>query len=140
MSADRDPTPGELRVMLEHITRVLETMQAQMATREFVNLKFDSYNERITRVERDLKDSDIDNAKSVTELKKDVASQIRESDIERQSMSADIHSRIDDIIEDQKTQRRTLDGQRHSKNQAIGIAILGAVLSIVVGIVTNIFV
>jgi hypothetical protein len=140
MSADRDPTPGELRVMLEHITRVLETMQAQMATREFVNLKFDSYNERITRLERDLKDSDIDNAKSVMELKKDVASQIRESDIERQSMSADIHSRIDDIIEDQKTQRRTLDGQRHSKNQAIGIAVLGAVLSIVVGIVTNIFV
>ena len=140
MSPDRDPTPGELRVMLEHITRVLETMQAQMATREFVNLKFDSYNERITRLERDLKDSDIDNAKSVTELKKDVASQIRESDIERQSMSADIHSRIDDIIEDQKTQRRTIDGQRHSKNQAIGIAVLGAVLSIVVGIVTNIFV
>jgi hypothetical protein len=140
MSPDRDPTPGELRVMLEHITRVLETMQAQMATREFVNLKFDSYNERITRLERDLKDSDIDNAKSVTELKKDVASQIRESDIERQSMSADIHSRIDDIIEDQKTQRRTLDGQRHSKNQAIGIAVLGAVLSIIVGIVTNIFV
>ena len=140
MSADRDPTPGELRVMLEHITRVLETMQAQMATREFVNLKFDSYNERITRLERDLKDSDIDNAKSVMELKKDVASQIRESGIEHQSMSADIHSRIDDIIEDQKTQRRTLDGQRHSKNQAIGIAVLGAVLSILVGIVTNIFV
>ena len=140
MSPDRDPTPGELRVMLEHITRVLETMQAQMATREFVNLKFDSYNERITRLERDLKDSDIDNAKSVTELKKDVASQIRESDIERQSMSSDIHSRIDDIIEDQKTQRRTIDGQRNSKNQAIGIAILGAVLSVIVGIITNIFV
>lgn len=123
---DRDPTPGELRIMFGNIMDSLRDVKETMATKEFVNAKFDSYNDRVARLESDLKEAILASAAARAKI---------EADLEAKIAIVDKH--FLDIEEAQKEQEHDIKNQRASRNQAIFIAIFGAALSIITVIISS---
>ena len=133
---DRDPTAGELRIMFENIMTALRDVKETMATKEFVNAKFDSHNERMTRLEEDVKIWVLDSTRVTADLKSDLLDRIRESNQEGEAEHKEINSRIDEI----ELAKSELDKQRRARNVAITLAIVGASLSLVVSIASAIII
>lgn len=117
---DRDPTPGELRIMFGNIMDSLRDVKETMATKEFVNAKFDSYNDRVARLENDVKEAILASAAARAKI---------EADLEAKIALVDKH--FADIEKAQQAQEHDIKTQRASRNQAIFIAILSAALSII---------
>ena len=117
---DRDPTPGELRIMFGNIMDSLRDVKETMATKEFVNAKFDSYNDRVARLENDVKEAIAASAAARAKI---------EADLEAKITLVDQH--FLDIEKEQKEQENDIKKQRASRNQAIFIAIFGAALSLI---------
>ena len=128
---DRDPTPGELRIMFENIMNALRDVKDTMATKEFVNAKFDSHNERMTRLEEDVKIWVIDSTKLHADLKADLIDRIRESNNEGIEEHKELHERIDAIL----TEKSELEKNKRGRTVAITLALIGAGLSLLVSII-----
>jgi hypothetical protein len=105
------PTPRELHIMFSNIIDSLKDVKDTMATKEFVNIKFDSYNDRIAG------DQNLN-----VEIDKSV------------KVVAD---RIDQLEADLKEQEKVIKAQRNGRAQAITFAILGAILSVVGSVVAS---
>ena len=133
---DRDPTAGELRIMFENIMTALRDVKETMATKEFVNAKFDSHNERRTRLEEDVKIWVLDSTRVTADLKSDLLDRIRESNQEGEAEHKEINSRIDEI----EIAKSELDKQRRARNVAITLSVVGASLSLVVSIASAIII
>jgi hypothetical protein len=133
---DRDPTAGELRIMFENIMTALRDVKETMATKEFVNAKFDSHNERMTRLEEDVKIWVLDSTRVTADLKSDLLDRIRESNQEGEAEHKEINSRIDEI----EIAKSELDKQRRARNVAITLSVVGASLSLVVSIASAIII
>lgn len=128
---DRDPTPGELRIMFENIMNALRDVKDTMATKEFVNAKFDSHNERMTRLEEDVKIWVIDSTKLHADLKADLIDRIRESNNEGIEEHKELHERIDAIL----AEKSELEKNKRGRTVAITLALIGAGLSLLVSII-----
>lgn len=128
---DRDPTPGELRIMFENIMNALRDVKDTMATKEFVNAKFDSHNERMTRLEEDVKIWVIDSTKLHADLKADLIERIRESNNEGIEEHKELHERIDAIL----AEKNELEKNKRGRTVAITLALIGAGLSLLVSII-----
>ena len=133
---DRDPTPGELRIMFENIMSALRDVKDTMATKEFVNTKFDSYNDRMTRLEEDVKIWILDSTKSMADLKADLLDRIRESKREGDEEHKEINQRIDEI----ELAKSDNDKQKRSRTIAITLSVIGAGLSLMVSIISAIII
>lgn len=131
-----EPTPGQTGVILQSIYDTLQEVKSTMATREFVDTKFGTFNDRVTRLEGDMKKLSDDNARNTRELKNMITDRINQVIADFDEESAEINRRIDDIIED-KTETSK---QRRTRNIGIFMAVLGATLSLIVSIASAIII
>jgi hypothetical protein len=129
---DRDPTPGELRIMFETIMSSLREVKETMATKEFVNAKFDTYNERMGRLESDLKKWELESSKSQSNLRQELLNNIRDHKQDNTEEHADLHTRINEI----EAAKLELDKHKRSRTLAITLSMVGAGLSLLVSIIS----
>jgi len=134
---DRDPTPGELRIMFSNIIDSLRDVKDTMATKEFVNTKFDSYNDRVSRTEADVKDWIRTSTAAHVKLEADRISGDTALGVEIKDSVKVALDRIDSLEADLKEQEKTLKAQRNGRAQAVTIAILGSILSVVGSIIAS---
>lgn len=138
---DRDPTNGELQLQLNYMTTLIEKMGNEMATKEFVNQKFEANNERVARVERDVKEWIQTSTAAHVQL--DQESQKRDENLRHEldkrvgALDSQVNGRIDAIEAEQKSQEQALKAQRNGRAQAITVAIVGALLSVIGSIVAS---
>jgi hypothetical protein len=133
---DRDPTAGELRIMFENIMAALRDVKETMATKEFVNTKFDNYNERMVRLEEDVRVW-ISNATTANaEIKEDTHRRIDEVKADLVSETDELHKRIDEIVSEKTDSEKS----KKARTVAITLAIVGAGLSLAVSIVSAIII
>jgi len=129
---DRDPTPGELRIMFETIMSSLREVKETMATKEFVNAKFDTYNERMGRLESDLKKWEVESSKNQSALRQEMLNSIRDYKEENIAEHVELHARIDNI----ESAKLEIEKQKRSRTVAITLSMIGAGLSLLVSIIS----
>lgn len=134
---DRDPTPGELRIMFNNILDNIRDVKETMATKDFVNGRFETYNDRLTRVETDLRNQSTSSSAEHVRLTKDIEAQEELLRSELEKVRDLINGRVDAIEAEQKQQEQALRAQRNGRAQAVAIAVLGSILSIVGSVVAS---
>lgn len=131
-----EPTPGQTGVILQNIYDTLQEVKSTMATREFVDTKFGTFNDRVTRLEGDMKKLSDDHARGTRELKNMITDRINQVIADFDEESAELNRRIDEILEDKEEDAK----QRKTRSIGIIMAILGAGLSLIVSIVSAIII
>jgi len=131
-----EPTPGQTGVILQSIYDTLQEVKSTMATREFVDTKFGTFNDRVTRLENDMKKLGEEQARNTRELKTMITDRINQVIADFDEESAELNRRIDEIIEDKEENAK----QRKTRSVGIIMAILGAGLSLIVSIVSAIII
>lgn len=134
---ERDPTSGELAIKLDNITTMLRDMRDAMATKEFVNTKFDAYNDRVGRLEGDVKEWVDTSTKAHTSLEAESKSRHGAAEALARNLHTEVNSRIDALEGEQKEQEKTIKAQRNGRAQAITISVLGALLALIGSVVAN---
>lgn len=111
--SERDPTPGELRVMLENLEKILTRLEGNVATKEFVDAKFDAYSERTVRLEDDLKqwirtstEAHVDLANKIQSLEKQTESEIEVVENQAKHAVQDLEARINTKFEKMESEQR----------------------------------
>lgn len=134
---DRDPTLGELRIMFSNIMDSLRDVRDTMATKEFVNTKFDAYNDRVNRLEADFKEW---RDTSIAEHVRIDAESNAQNDKIRDEIARQVgtvQGNLNTVVEEQKAQQEALKSQRNGRAQAVTIAILGSILSVVGSVIAS---
>ena len=131
-----EPTPGQTGVILQNIYDTLREVKSTMATREFVDTKFGTFNDRVTRLEGDMKKLSDDHARGNRELKNMITDRINQVIADFDEESAELNRRIDEILEDKEEDAK----QRKTRSIGIIMAILGAGLSLIVSIASAIII
>lgn len=140
MAAD-DPTPGELRIMIGNVLSLLGDIREQMATKEFVNAKFDAFRDRMNRLEQDHKDWVRTSTEAHVALDRDSKARHAETETDLKALELKVFAaldkqkttlaaRIDGITDEQKAGERELKQVRNGRVTqwiGIGLAWLGTV-------------
>lgn len=136
MEVPSEPTPGETKLVLDSILETLRDVKSDMATKEFVSNKFTVFNDRVERIETDMKKLSADTVRATDELKVMITDRINQviSDFDEEQL--ELHKRIDDIV----MTKEEMDKQRRARSVGVYMAILGAGLSLLVSIATAIIV
>lgn len=129
---DRDPTPGELRIMFSNIIDALREVKDTMATKEFVNAKFEGSSDRITRVEADLKELSRLTAEAHVELDRDSKERHAESKASFAAMEISHMSRVDLIEGQQKEDQTEIKQVRNGRMNLLIVAALSIVGNLIV--------
>ena len=148
---DRDPTPGEINVRLDGILEMLREMRDTIATKEFVNAKFDGYNDRVSRLESDQKewaavstaahveldkDSKARHAETLAEVKALEARVLAHRDKDKAETAAHLKEQSDRQFQIEQAQKQT----RSNRVLQWSLLAVGAVLSVVTPIVVSILI
>lgn len=131
-----EPTPGQTGVILQSIYETLQDVKKNMATREFVDTKFGSFNDRVTRLEDDVKRLGEEQTRNTQELKDMITDRVNQVIADFDEEKDELNRRIDDIIGD----KAEIEKSRKSRTVGVYMAILGAGLSLLVSIATAIIV
>lgn len=134
---DRDLTTGELAIMLENVLAAIKDLKDSVATKEFVNAKFDSYNDRVARLEDDVKEMGKTSTAAHVKLDADSQARVDEAHTYTDKQVNVISSRLDALEAEQREQEKTLKAQRNQRAQGVTIAIIGSILSIVGSVVAT---
>jgi len=135
--ADRDPTTGELAVLLNQILAQLK----DVATKEFVETKFGAFNDRVARLERDQQEWTKTSTAAHVELDKDSKARHQETESEIDKLKLELHARIDKvktefqtsvqaIVSEQREDQKEIKSVRNGRITSwigIGIAWIGTV-------------
>lgn len=136
MEVPSEPTPGETKLVLDSILETLRDVKSDMATKEFVSSKFTVFNDRVDRIETDMKKLSENTAKATDELKVMITDRINQVIADFDEEQLELHKRIDDIV----LTKEEMDKQRRARSVGVYMAILGAGLSLLVSIATAIIV
>jgi hypothetical protein len=101
-----DPTPGELRIMFDNLLKGIDDIGNRMATKEFVNAKFDAFLDRVKRVEDDLKDWTRVSTEAHVSLDKDSKARHAETQTELDALEVKINTRVDKIVDEQRASEK----------------------------------
>lgn len=112
-------------------------MREAMATKEFVNTKFDAYNDRVGRLEADVKEASQISTAAHVSLEAESKSRHGAAEALARNLHTEVNSRIDALEGEQKAQEQTIKAQRNGRAQAITISLLGAFLAVVGSIVAS---
>lgn len=137
-----DPTPGELRIMFDNLLTVLGDIRSQMATKEFVNAKFDAFHDRVSRLEQDQKDWTRVSTEAHVALDRDSKARHAETQADLEALDVKVHARIDkvknelqqqvkSITDDQKADQKEIKQVRNGRVTAwigIGLTWLGGLV------------
>jgi len=150
-----DPTLGELRILIEGLSKSMdeaqrtalrsandtakafENLQDRYITREYFDTKMETYTDRITRVESDVKALALESASARSVIQQDMKEEraaIRQLVDERVNA---VQGNLDELEREQKNQDAALKAQKNVRVQAIAFAILGTILSIVASIIST---
>lgn len=132
MKVPDSPTPGETKLVLDSILETLRQVKSEMATKDFVDTKFGSFNDRVQRIEQDVKKIHENSTRSTQELKNMITERINQVIADFDEESELLNSRIDDIIEG----REETEKQRRARIVTIYMAVFGAILSLIVSLTT----
>ena len=131
-----EPTPGQTGIILQNIYETLQEVKKTMATRDFVDGKFGSFNDRVTRLEDDMKKLGEDHTKNTQELKDMITDRVNQVIADFDEEKDELNRRIDDII----ITKQEVEKQRKSRTIAVYMAVFGAGLSLIVSVVTALIV
>lgn len=131
-----EPTPGQTGIILQNIYETLQEVKKTMATRDFVDGKFGSFNDRVTRVEDDLKRLGEAQTENTAELKGMITDRINQVVADFDEEKQELHRRIDDIV----ISKQEAEKQRRARTVSVYLAVFGAALSLVVSVVTALIV
>jgi septal ring factor EnvC (AmiA/AmiB activator) len=131
-----EPTPGQTGVILQSIYDTLQDVKKNMATREFVDTKFGSFNDRVTRLEDDVKKLGEEQNKNTQELKDMITDRVNQVIADFDEEKSELNRRIDDII----GERSELEKSKRARNISITLAIIAASLSLIVSVVSAVIV
>lgn len=134
---DRDLTTGELAIMLDNILAAVKDLKDTVATKEFVNAKFDSQNDRVSRLENDVKDWTKTSTAAHVKLDSDSQARLEEAHTYADKQIANVSARVDALEAEQHAQEQTLKQQRNQRAQAITIAVIGSILSVVGSVIAT---
>ena len=137
-----DPTPGELRIMFDNMLTMLGDIRAQMATKEFVNAKFDAFHDRVSRLKQDQKDWTRVSTEAHVALDRDSKARHAETQADLEALDVKVHARIDkvknelqqqvkSITDDQKADQKEIKQVRNGRVTAwigIGLTWLGGLV------------
>lgn len=131
-----EPTPGQTGIILQNIYDTLQDVKKNMATREFVDTKFGSFNDRVTRLEDDVKKLGEEQTRGTQELKDMITDRVNQVIADFDEEKAELNKRIDDILGDKE------EGEKSRKARTVGVymAILGAGLSLIISIASAIII
>lgn len=132
MKVPDSPTPGETKLVLDSILETLREVKSGMATKDFVDSKFSTFNDRVHRIETDVKKIHQDSERSTQELKNMITERINQVIADFDEESELINSRIDQIVETRE------ENEKDKKSRVIYMymAIFGAILSLIVSVTT----
>lgn len=131
-----EPTPGQTGIILQNIYDTLQEVKQGMATKDFVDGKFGSFNDRVTRIEDDVRKLGEEQTKNTQELKDMITDRVNQVIADFDEEKAELNRRIDDII----VSKQDTEKQRKARTIGIYMAVLGAGLSLLVSIATAIIV
>lgn len=132
MQVPDSPTPGETKLVLDTILETLREVKSKMATKDFVDSKFTSFNDRVDRIETDVKKIHQDSTRSTGELKKMITERINQVIADFDEESVIINTRIDQIIESKEETEK----EKKARIIYVYMAVFGAVLSLIVSVTT----
>jgi len=132
MQVPNSPTPGETKLVLDTILETLREVKSKMATKDFVDSKFTSFNDRVERIESDVKKIHEDSTRSTGELKKMITDRINQVIADFDEESVIINTRIDQIIESKEETEK----EKRARIVYVYMAVLGAILSLIVSVTT----
>lgn len=132
MQVPDSPTPGETKLVLDTILETLREVKSKMATKDFVDSKFTSFNDRVERIESDVKKIHEDSTRSTGELKKMITDRINQVIADFDEESVIINTRIDQIIESKEETEK----EKRARVVYVYMAVLGAILSLIVSVTT----
>jgi hypothetical protein len=132
MKVPDSPTPGETKLVLDSILETLQEVKSKMATKDFVDNKFDLFNDRVQRLENDVKKIHDSSNRSTQELKNMITERINQVIADFDEESEIISGRIDDIIGGQQETQK----QKKTRVLSFYMAVFGAVLSLIVSLTT----
>lgn len=127
-----EPTSGELKIMLDHILSAIKDMKETVATKEFVNAKFESFNDRVARVESDVKEWITSSTAAHVELDKDSKARHAEVRNEIESVRTKLEVDIKGIRDQQDNDQKELRQVRTQRVNILLVAALGVVGNLVV--------
>lgn len=121
-----EPTTRELFIMFANVNDILHEIKDNMATREFVDSKFDTFNSRIGRVEEDIKRSTIDQEKLEAEIqtKLDV-------------LEAKLAARIEELDRQHDSEAKENQSLKSSRSHDVWMIVLSSGIGIVGGAVLS---
>jgi uncharacterized protein (UPF0335 family) len=132
MQVPDSPTPGETKLVLDTILETLREVKSKMATKDFVDSKFTSFNDRVERIESDVKKIHQDSTRSTGELKKMITDRINQVIADFDEESVIINTRIDQILES----KAETEKEKRARLIYVYMAVFGAVLSLIVSVTT----
>jgi len=132
MQVPDTPTPGETKLVLDTILETLRAVKSDMATKDFVDNKFTSFNDRVQRIENDVRKISEDSTRSTRELKSIITERINQVLLDFDEESAVLNTRIDNIVQS----REEIEKEKRSRVVYVYMAVLGAVLSLIVSLTT----
>ena len=135
-SLPEEPTPGQTGIILQNIYNTLQEVKKDMATREFVDAKFGSFNDRVTRLEDDVKKLSGEQSKSTQELKDMITDRISQVIADLDEEKQELNDRIDSIIGEKNEAERS----KRARTISITLAVIAAGLSLIVSVVSAIIV
>lgn len=131
-----EPTPGQTGVILQNIYQTLQEVKQTMATRDFVDAKFGSFNDRVTRLEDDVKKLSDEQSKSTQELKNMITDRVSQVIADLDEEKSELNQRIDSIIGEKADAERS----RRARTVSITLAVIAAGLSLIVSIVSAVII
>lgn len=132
MKVPDSPTPGETKLVLDSILETLHQVKSEMATKDFVDNKFGLFNDRVQRIETDVRQMNENSTRSTQELKNMITERINQVIADFDEESESINSRIDNIIEGQQETQK----QKKTRVLSVYMAVFGALLSLIVSLTT----
>lgn len=114
-----DPTPGELRIMFNNLLTGLSDIKDRMATKEFVNAKFDAYHDRMSRLEVDHKEWVHKSTEAHVALDKDSKARHAETQAVIDALDVKAHARIDKVKGELQLQVKTITDEQKTDQKEI---------------------
>jgi hypothetical protein len=132
MKVPDSPTPGETKLVLDSILETLQEVKSKMATKDFVDKKFGLFNDRVQRLEVDVRKIHDNSTRSTQELKNMITERINQVIADFDEESELINGRIDNIIDGQQETEK----QKKTRVLSVYMAVFGALLSLIVSLTT----
>jgi hypothetical protein len=132
MKVPDSPTPGETKLVLDSILETLQEVKSKMATKDFVDNKFGLFNDRVQRLEADVRKIHDNSTRSTQELKNMITERVNQVIADFDEESELINGRIDNIIGGQQETEK----QKKTRVLSVYMAVFGALLSLIVSLTT----